>query len=254
LSQNAIQNLVLLKYLRLYADTIQYNYLEDNGDTGILLAYPTSVASWDSRYYPQSEFVLMPVASSQTMAAKLAKYTSETYFNGTPLVIKFGQTHTRDVFSSHFELQPAKVFLTYSTRQSINATANGDVVISDRLDDKCAMLYIENGHNQTELNKYFSNGATTFTIYDSDEPISTCFIFHNFGTIWEIGGVHTVDRARNQGKGRVVVQTAVNTLLNIGRIPRYQTDAENLPSIRLAESIGLIPYLRFEHYLAISVQ
>jgi hypothetical protein len=39
-------------------------------------------------------------------------------------------------------------------------------------------------------------------------------------------------------------------LLEQGKIPRYQVDETNIASVRLAESVGLRPCLRFEHYRA----
>jgi hypothetical protein len=48
-----------------------------------------------------------------------------------------------------------------------------------------------------------------------------------------------------------VVLEAINMLLKMGRIPRYQVDAGNTPSVQLAKAIGLMPILRFEHYLAV---
>lgn len=64
--------------------------------------------------------------------------------------------------------------------------------------------------------------------------------------------MRTVERALRQGYACRVVQSALDILLEQGYIPHYQVEATNLPSVRLAETIGLVLCLRFEHYLASS--
>jgi predicted GNAT family acetyltransferase len=96
----------------------------------------------------------------------------------------------------------------------------------------------------------FRHGALSFTIYDDGaRPLSTCFTFKNYGTIWEIGGVYTDPAQRRKGLARLVVETALDAVLSRGCIPHYQVAETNLPSMRLAETSGLAKFVVVEHYL-----
>jgi RimJ/RimL family protein N-acetyltransferase len=85
--------------------------------------------------------------------------------------------------------------------------------------------------------------------------VSACFVFANFDApaeplrIWEIAGLHTVEGERHKGYARQVVETALHLLRAQGTIPRYQIREDNVPSMRLAESVGLRQFLTTEHFL-----
>jgi RimJ/RimL family protein N-acetyltransferase len=250
LNVDQFRHLVHLKYLRLYADSIQYHFFDENDPCGVLLRYPTQAVSWDASYYPHTTDVLLPVASNYAVARKVAQFAVDTVPSASPIVIKFCERETKAAFGEVFSLAPARVFLSYSTRLPIPASNDDHVMVSAKLDETCAALYLKNGYSRADLDKHFADGALSFTRYEGHEPVCTCFVFRNLEAVWEIGGVHTVEQVRRKGYARLVVQKAVNTLLERSHLPRYQTDAANIPSIQLAESIGLRPYLRFEHYLA----
>jgi predicted GNAT family acetyltransferase len=228
---------------------MQCHYFNDSGAIGVLLRYPVQRVSWDKSYYPQSEDVLLPVASNRAAGRTLAQYVLETIPNRVPIVMKFCDPQTKAGFSDLFTLELARTFLSYSTFERL-ADPGDDVIISQTLNEKCRTMYISNGYSPSEVDQHFNEGARSLTLYEFQEPICTCFVFHNFETIWEIGGVHTLEPARRKGYGRKVVQKAVNLLLDQGCIPRYQVDETNTPSVQLAESIGMKSGLRFEHLLA----
>ena len=79
--------------------------------------------------------------------------------------------------------------------------------------------------------------------------MSTCFVFKNYADIWEIGGVYTASAYRRQGLGTRIVKTAIRTLRDRAKRPRYQVLETNEASIRLAESLGLERFVTTEHYL-----
>jgi predicted GNAT family acetyltransferase len=106
-----------------------------------------------------------------------------------------------------------------------------------------------NGYAAGEMKAYFDRGAFSCTVYKGDDPISTCFCFPNFGKVWEIAGVHTVQDHRRQGYARKVVETASSVLLGRDYMLRYQMHESNVPSIQLAESVGLERFLTTEHFL-----
>jgi len=148
----------------------------------------------------------------------------------------------------------ARTLISYTAPQHIGGKTQAfrawqDVIIAQTPDEACIALYLENGYSRGEIDRFFAEGAQSFSIYEDGEPVCTCLTYRNFGDIWEIGGVRTIERAQRCGLARRVVQTALHALTEQKRIPRYQADSSNLPSIRLAESVGLVTCLRFEHFI-----
>lgn len=87
------------------------------------------------------------------------------------------------------------------------------------------------------------------SIFLDGNPVSTCLAFRNEETIWEIGALHTLESSQRNGYAKKVVQTAIQETLERGFIPRYHVLETNQASIRLAESIGLIPCVQLEHWI-----
>jgi RimJ/RimL family protein N-acetyltransferase len=110
-----------------------------------------------------------------------------------------------------------------------------------------AALFDRNGYGAPALARHFADGARWFAIHRDGAPAAACFVFRNFGPVWEIAGVHTAPAARRQGLARRVVRAALVHLLERGVLPRYQTSAANEGSVALARGIGLIEFLRIEH-------
>jgi GNAT superfamily N-acetyltransferase len=65
--------------------------------------------------------------------------------------------------------------------------------------------------------------------------------------VYEIGGVYSLPEARRKGYARKLVETALHTLVRGGARPCEQVPELNQPSIRLAEAIGLEPFVTTEH-------
>ena len=66
----------------------------------------------------------------------------------------------------------------------------------------------------------------------------------------EVRGVWVADGLRRQGYGRAVVASATADIMSRGRIPLYETSADNIASQRLAQSVGyarLGSWLRLEY-------
>lgn len=72
-------------------------------------------------------------------------------------------------------------------------------------------------------------------------------VFKNFGSVREIGGLFTVEGFRRQHHALRIVEAALKSLIDQGRIPRYQVRSDNTPSIALARACGLREFLRMEH-------
>jgi hypothetical protein len=276
LQTNPVRHLVHLKYLSLYADSIDLDYVEQGSSVGVMLSHPTDVISWDAAAYPQTARVFLPTTSDEMAAGMLVNLLRRDFIDERPtsgalvgatrrviptndithlvsgrtFVCKFCDTMTTSVFARAFPLRFVRAFLSYTTQRIGDDWATDGVLVEKALNPACVPLYVANGYTEMELQKLFAEGALSFTLYEADGPVCTCIAYPNFDTIWEIGGVRTVERARRKGLALRVVGTALKTLLEQGRTPRYQVEGTNLASVKLAAALGLTPCLRFEHYLA----
>ncbi|MNI79555.1 FR47-like protein [compost metagenome] len=122
-------------------------------------------------------------------------------------------------------------------------------MLSEQLDERLLPLWAANDYSREEVAHYFKEGAFSISLFDDVAPLSTCLVFRNEEQIWEIGAVHTAETGRRRGLARRVVRTALFHILQRGLIPRYQVLHSNIPSIRLAESIGLLLAVRLEHWI-----
>jgi RimJ/RimL family protein N-acetyltransferase len=110
-------------------------------------------------------------------------------------------------------------------------------------------MFAANGYLDSEMARYFADGARWFAILNETKAQSAGFVFRNFESVWEIGGVLTHPEFRRHGLARQVVAAALRYLIEHGQIPRYQVRSDNLPSIGLAEASGLREFLRMDHLL-----
>jgi GNAT superfamily N-acetyltransferase len=167
-----------------------------------------------------------------------------------PLVVKTYDESVGDRLVNRFQAKPALSFVSY-TASSPRAghSIPADVIESSVPDDEIIRILGHNGYERAELSRYFADGARWFGIRSRGQIVSACFVFRNFETVWEIGGVFTEPNHRRMGHTRKVVTSALNHLLANGFTPRYQVRSDNMESIRLAETIGLKEFLHMDHYL-----
>jgi RimJ/RimL family protein N-acetyltransferase len=139
--------------------------------------------------------------------------------------------------------------LSLVERASINCDGLTEIGWSSasELGAEMSDLFGQNGYSRAELERYFADGARWFAIERAGRAVAACFVFRNFGPVWEIAGVHTDVRWRRQRLAARVVQAAVWHLLAAGARPRYQTATSNQASIELARRVGLFEFLRIEH-------
>ena len=141
-------------------------------------------------------------------------------------------------------------FLSYTSSGNDSFTDSKRVAVSREIDEAILPFFRENGYEREEVEGYFNSGsALSFAVHENNEPASACIAYKNYGNIWEIAGLYTIDRARRKGYAREIVATALNKLLENGHIPRYQMDEDNVASKSVAEDLGLTKFLMTEHYL-----
>jgi GNAT superfamily N-acetyltransferase len=106
-----------------------------------------------------------------------------------------------------------------------------------------------NGYTAQELERHFAAGARSFAVREGARRVAAGFIFPNFDAVWEIGGLFTEPGHRRKGYGRRIVAAALHRLLTERLVPRYQVSSDNQESVRLAQSCGLRPFLRMDHFM-----
>ncbi len=240
-----LRYIVQLKYIHLYGEQVRTFSV----DGGVLLTLPTEVTLWDVKEYPNFKIMLLPAAIDSVAAEKLVKDVRANFAPG--IVFKFCEPVAKAAFRAAFDLKPTRTLYTYTLAIGDSAALpdSSDVKISAQFDEACMGLYAANGYSREKMEALFAGDALAFTIYDNGEPVSGCFAYQNTANIWEIAGVRTLESARRKGYGRVVVAAALRTLHEKGYIPRYQVESTNVPSVQLAEALGMTRYLEFEHFV-----
>jgi len=233
-----------LKMLEEYENTIEYRLIEDGSMWGVLLLLPVASSAFDAVIYPEARYVVYLACSDEQIIPELLKEIP----NDKDLVFKIHRPIYRDIVGKQFPLIWKRAYLSYSCQSLDPCEDCPDVIKSACMDERLLPLWNKNGYAKSDIEKYFAKGASSFSIYKDNKPISTCLIFHNCYDIWEVGAVHTIENERGKGYAKKVVRAALNEILKAGNVPKYQVAHSNLPSIKLAESLGMVLFLKLEHY------
>jgi predicted GNAT family acetyltransferase len=244
-----LKYLVHLKYMHLYGDSMTCRVLERDRQRAVLLRYPTGRVVWDTTAYPMAELVLLPAAETPAMAEVLLHEMRQNGLLERCQVIKFCEADTEALMVDRLKLEFARALRSYTSGDDVHYEPHPDVRIESQPSEAHIAAFVANGYSASEIDGYFKNGTTLFSIYDGRELLSSCMTYQNFDEVWEVAGVHTHASARRKGYARQVVQTALWHLLKVGRIPRYHVEMLNTASIQLAEGLGLRPCLQFTHYV-----
>jgi predicted GNAT family acetyltransferase len=244
LQRDVLRHIVHLKMLQAYPDAIRCCYHEQGASAGILMLLETQASPFDARTYPSTRYVALPTATDAESARALLAHVPAD----CDLVFKLIEEHTRGVVAERFPLERQTAYVSYTSGGRRFSRAP-QVRVSDQLDERCLAMYAANGYSTDEMEANFDRGAFSLALHVRGQPVSTCFCFPNLQQVWEIGGVHTIEGHRRKGYAHKVVETSLALLADRGYIPRYQMHEDNLPSIRLAESIGLVRFLVTEHFL-----
>ncbi len=244
-----LKYLVHLKYMHLYGDSMTCSFIERGGKSAILLRYPSGRVIWDAAAYPTAEQVLLPAADDAEMAEVLLEHMRQTELLERSQAIKFCEAETEAVLCKALNLEFARALTSYTSPPDARFGQDSQVVIERQPRESHLTAFVENGYSREEVAADFANGASLFSLYDGQVLLSSCMIYQNFDTVWEIAGVHTARPARRNGYARRVVQTALWHVLRAGGIPRYHVEDVNRASHQLAKGLGLEPCLHFRHYV-----
>jgi ribosomal protein S18 acetylase RimI-like enzyme len=245
------QYLVQLKYLQHYPDRVACHEVVEGDSRAMLMTCLVADMPWDSKQYPEGNSMFLPYTPDARCGHLLASYIHAQWDMSVPHVFKFCDTGTRLVFRYHFRLAPLRSYYSFTTENAARAYRRSDrVVVSESVNGELVELFGRNGYSPDELDEMATAGLLTFALYEANKIVCGCLAFRNFQTIWEIGGVHTVESERRKGLAREVVQTALHVLRMRDLIPRYHVEVGNIASVRLAQSLDLTLSLQFEHYLS----
>jgi GNAT superfamily N-acetyltransferase len=251
LAGDPLRHIVSLKMLARLRDDADVRLIERATDWGARLLFPGSAFEYDARHYgPDCDIAIIEGNSEAPQLALLDELPSSSVVLKAhdPAVIRRAQA---------FGARPVEAFCSFTVPGGSPSpcpphSAAPDVAeigcrSSHELSPQTHALFRQNGYGRTELERYFADGARWFAVERSGSLIAACFVFRNFGPVWEIAGVHTDPRHRRQGLAIRVVNAAVQHLLASGARPRYQTAASNPASLELARRVGLVEFLRMEH-------
>jgi GNAT superfamily N-acetyltransferase len=250
--RNPLRHLVHLKYLTHHSGSVDFRYLKTGASEAALLSGSVRTMSWDHNAYPDLELMLLPSASDELAAQQLVeRVRAEFPLQAIPTLFKFCDPYSKAAFTTAMPLHPARAYRSFTTRDDTPVyQRHADVVAGHVLDDARAALYQQNGYTLDELQHYVDDGALTFAIYEGNDLASACFAYRNFGDIWEIAGVRSVDSARRKGYARKIVETALYELAARQLTPRYHVEVINAPSIGLAQSLDLEECALIEHFVS----
>jgi len=246
LQRDVLRHVVTLKMLQLYGDAIELKFAEDGDGWALLSLLPAEMSDFDRRAYAESRFVVLVDGTSA--GSKL------TLLEGLPsdrLVIKTYDDLVRQFALARLRARKVRSFvsLTVPAGTRLEEKPSG-VVESGLLAPEVARMLSNNGYTPEELAGQFAAGARWFATQEAGKTVSAGFVFPNFDSVWEIGGLFTEPGWRRQGRARSIVIAALNYLTARGRVPRYQAQSDNIGSVRLAQAAGLREFLRLDHLLA----
>jgi len=245
LRRDTLKNIVLLKMLHAYPSAIRCYYTESPAAAGVLLLLPTQASAFDSQAYPASQFVVFLSTTAPAAVLALLHY----FPTDCNLVFKLMDAHDQAAVERQFPLKRITSYISYTSPAGSDFPRSPHISVADTIDPRCLDLYAEQGHSPEAIQATFtSDQALSFALYQDHILISVCFAYYNFGEVWEIGGVYTMESKRRQGYARQMVETVLHVLLRHNRIPRYQVHESNRPSIHLAENLGLRRFVTMEHF------
>ena len=244
LRRDPLKHAVILKYLLATPGATLHQVGRGAANASLLLLDPRFMG-YDRDHYPE-------VANSAIIASDDPSLTRELLIHVPPgrrTIFRLATDADRAVVAESFALERRDAFLSF-TGAGDRELASGAVVEAD-----AAMaaydLFAQQGHDAAWLAPLLEGGrAFTSTLRENGEAIAACFAFELDIAIWEVGGVYCRPEHRGRGHARRAVQAALSELARRGLISRYQVAEANMPSIRLATSLGMRQFLTLTHYVS----
>lgn len=245
LERQPLRNIVLLKHIETFRQHVSVAQVSDGPDTATLVLLDTTASTYDRETYPQAAFVALISSDDPRLTRRLLRSVPA---HGT-VVFKLASDADRDVVAECFPISRATSFLSFTGDERATFLADDLTSVSRSASDKVLRLFESQGHPRDWLLPLLAADRAFVCVLEQDgEPRSVCIAFENHRQIWEVGGVVTPAPHRGQGFAARVVRTTLAELQHRKLVARYQVNEDNLPSIRLATSVGLRQFLQLTHF------
>jgi ribosomal protein S18 acetylase RimI-like enzyme len=246
LQRDVLKNIVPLKMLHEDSPAITCHYLECGMEAGVLVMLPPTVFSYDAQDYPHADWIVLLSTTGPAVTEALLNLVPAS----TMLVFKLFDPADREVVARRFPLRRVTGFVSYTSPPGSTWPPITDVSVSEDFDERSLAIFVARGHDPGDIQRRFAAGrAVSFAIERGGERAAVCYVYQNFGPVWEIAGVYTSPEVRRARLGRSVVAAALHTLTRRGLTPRYHVNENNVPSVGLAEALGLVPFVTIEHFV-----
>ena len=245
LEREPLRNIVLLKHVEAFRDHVSVVQLSTGRHAATLVLLDAGASAYDRETYPEASFAALIASDDPELTRKLIASVPRQCH----VVFKLCEAADQEVVAEHFPISRATSFLSFTTGEPAAFTADANVSITESASDAMLELFESQGHPREWLCPLLSSGRAFACVLEQDKkPRSVCFAFENHGRIWEVGGVVTPPQHRGRGHAARVVRRSLAELQRRGLVPRYQVNEDNLPSIRLATSVGLRQFLQLTHF------
>ena len=247
LGQQALRNVVLLKYLLMYPErTVAYG-ISHGQDKAFIVILDASASAYDREMYPSSKHVVLISSDSEALTRRLLDFVP---CDGS-IVFKLSSEEDRAAVATRFSLRQTAAFHSYTAHSPFERDPEATI---DRAPTEALMALAESqGQERVWIEKLLAADRAFFcSISLADAPVSFCLAFQNFQHVWEVGSVLTLEQHRGHGYAARVVRTAHAVLAERQLMSRYQVQRDNIASISLARKIGLKQFLTLRHYMTVS--
>lgn len=243
LAREPLRHVVLLKQLLAYPRDVTVHRATGPEGAATLVALQTAASPYDRQAYPGATVAAFIESDHPRLTASLMPRVP----TGVGIVFKLSSEADRAVVESRFAVTRRTAFISFTSGDG--AEPDDGVRLTSSPDAAAFALFETQGHDRTWLEPLLRSGRAFAAMLERDgETLSACIAFESCGPVWEVGGVVTLSSQRRRGLGARVVATALAELARRGLAPRYQVEERNQPSIRLAQSVGLTPFLTIVHY------
>lgn len=244
LSSEPLRHIVLLKQLLAYPDHVRVHRVAGAAGTAMLVALDVSASSYDRQTYPGAALAAFISSDDPDLTASLLRHLPRD----VGIVFKLSREADLAPIAAQFPVERRTAFVSFSSAARFHPDPG--VRVTSQPGDAAFRLFAEQGHERSWLELILRAGkAFACVAGDDGETPSACIAFENYGSVWEVGGVVTAPAQRRKGYAARVVGTALAELSARRLAPRYQVEEHNTASIRLAQAIGLVPFLTIVHYV-----
>ncbi len=147
-------------------------------------------------------------------------------------------------------LSPRRItgFISLTAPEGVTGAPSCHVMASRRPSEDFAPLLEEVHYTPAEAAELMGENGVFLALRVGNAPAACGLIYHNYGEIWEIGALAVAPPFRRRGLGRELVSHALSRLTGEKLFVRYQMNEDNAPSLNLALSLGLKPFMRYSHF------